>query len=213
MANYSSQVFYPQGDSVPVATDVVAATTDGKHILGANTAGGGLELSDIGVTIPNGNCPAPSGNQLQALTIPHTLNQLAVSGVNATSVNQIVVSPASNLAFITYNGSNPGAELPYYMPGSGGAAGTLNYLTLAGGSAVTAPVAGAFSLDDKVFFVSTSGDNKIHYIDVPTLTDTQQISPNLPACTPGTDLGCTLAAPTSSPVPATAIAAKPRSTT
>ena len=213
VANYSSQVFYPQGDSVPVATDVVAATTDGKHILGANTAGGGLELSDIGVTIPNGNCPAPSGNQLQALTIPHTLNQLAVSGVNATSVNQIVVSPASNLAFITYNGSNPGAELPYYMPGSGGAAGTLNYLTLAGGSAVTAPVAGAFSLDDKVFFVSTSGDNKIHYIDVPTLTDTQQISPNLPACTPGTDLGCTLAAPTSSPVPATAIAAKPRSTT
>ncbi len=213
VANYSSQVFYPQGDSVPVTTDVVAATTDGKHILGANSVGGSLELSDIGVTIPNGNCPAAIGNQLQPLTIAHTLNQLPVSGVNSTAVNQIVVSPASNLAFITYTGSTPGAPLPYYMPGTGGAAGTLNYLTLAGGTAVTAPVAGAFSLDDKVFFVSTAGDNKIHYIDVPTLKDTQQISPNLPACTPGTDLGCTLAAPSSSTVPATAIAVKPRATT
>ena len=46
------------------------------------------------------------------------------------------------------------------------------------------------------FFVSTAGDNMIHKIPTcPTLTDIQQISPNLPACTPvsagGNDLGCT----------------------
>jgi hypothetical protein len=80
-------------------------------------------------------------------------------------------------------------------------------------------VAGAFTPDNQLFFVSTSGDNMIHYISVPRVTsdpthaDTQQISPNLPACTPGTDFGCTLAAPTTNPVPATVIAVKPRSTT
>jgi hypothetical protein len=74
-------------------------------------------------------------------------------------------------------------------------------------------VAGAFSPDNTLFFVSTSGDNQVHYIDTTSLTDKQQISPNLPACTPGSDPGCTLAAPSSNPVPATVIAVKPRSTT
>ena len=72
---------------------------------------------------------------------------------------------------------------------------------------------GAFSPDNTTFFVSTTGDNQIHYIDVGTMTDTQQISPNLPACTPGTDTGCTLPAAQSDPVPASAIAVKPRATT
>jgi hypothetical protein len=59
----------------------------------------------------------------------------------------------------------------------------------------------------------------IHYISVPTLTDTQQITPNLPSCTPisagGTDLGCAYTGPNpgTAIVPATAIAVKPRSTT
>jgi hypothetical protein len=85
-------------------------------------------------------------------------------------------------------------------------------------------VAGAFSPDDTLFFVSTAGDNLIHYISIPTnlspatpLVDTQQIAPNLPACTPvasgGVDPGCQLAAPTNNPVPATVITVKPRSTT
>jgi hypothetical protein len=66
-----------------------------------------------------------------------------------------------------------------------------------------------------MFFVSTSGDNQIHYIDTSTGTpvDTKQISPNLPACTPVTDQGCTLTGPVTSPVPATVIEVKPRSTT
>jgi sugar lactone lactonase YvrE len=217
VGNAASMVFYPQGDSVAAQTDVLAATTDGQHILGAALIGGGVTLSDIGVTIPNGECPGAGSNTLQPLTIQHTLNQTALSKVNATAVNQVVASPASNLAFITYTGSTPGALLPYYVPGTGGAAGTANYVSLTGASAITAPVAGAFSPDDKLFFVSTAGDNQIHYINVGTLTDTQQIAPNLPACTPvsagGVDAGCTLAVPTTNPVPATAIAVKPRSTT
>ncbi len=219
--------YYPQGDTVPVRTDVLAATTDGQHILGAAMIGGGLMFSDIGVTIPNGQCPPASGSPLtlQPLTIAHTVNvnQAPLSKVNATAVNQVVTSPASNLAFVTYDGATPGALLPYYVPAAGSAAGTVNYLTLMNGTApsttVTAPLAGAFSPDDSTFFVSTAGDNMIHYINVPLVTsnpakaDYQQISPNLPACTPGTDSGCTLTAPSSNPVAATVIAVKPRSTT
>ncbi|HEV2212215.1 MAG TPA: hypothetical protein VGS99_02600, partial [Gammaproteobacteria bacterium] len=77
-------------------------------------------------------------------------------------------------------------------------------------------IAGAFSLDNQIFFVSTSGDNKIHFIKTSTLQDTQQISPNLPACTPGTDPDCVFnntAPPASGIVPATVITVKPRSTT
>ena len=65
----------------------------------------------------------------------------------------------------------------------------------------------------------------IHYISVPLVTtnpanaDTQQISPNLPACISiangGTDLGCAYSGPSPATaiVPVTAIAVKPRSTT
>jgi hypothetical protein len=226
-ANYASLVFYPEGDSVATKTDVLAATNNGKHVLGAALVGGGVQLSDIGVTIPSATvtppntgvpvqapipCPA-NGNLLQALTLSHTLNQLPVGGVNATQVNQVVASPASDLAFITYNGTTPGAPLPFYVPGSNGAAGTLNYVSLVGNSAITAPLTGTFSPDDKLFFVSTAGDNLIHFIDVPTLTDVKQISPNLPACAPGSDPDCKNTLPANTTVPATVIAVKPRTTT
>jgi hypothetical protein len=228
IGNYASMSFYPQPpndeDSVPTLTDILAATTDGQHILGASfTKGTGIMLSDIGVNVPNGECPAAVNGVLQPLTIPFTLNAaLNVSKVSASAVsavNQVIPSPASNLAFITYSPSpSPefNAPLPYYVPGTSGAAGTLNYVTLTGSAAITAPVAGAFSPDDKLFFVSTAGDNQIHYISVPTLTDTQQISPNLPACTPSSasDPNClNTTLPAGSFVPATVIAVKPRSTT
>jgi trimeric autotransporter adhesin len=231
-SNYSSLVFYPQGDSVATQTDTLAATTDGQHILGAAMVGGAVQLSDISVSIPfvtssgaatGGSsqvvnlpiaCPQ-SGQTLEPLTIQHPFptSQQAISGITATAVTQIVPSPASNLAFLTYTGSTPGAKLPYYMPGANGAAGTVNYVTLTGGNAVTAPVAGAFSLDDKLFFVSTAGDNLIHFVNTTTLQDTQQINPNLPACTPGSDPDCLITTPTTNSVPTTAIAVKPRSTT
>jgi hypothetical protein len=123
------------------------------------------------------------------------------------------------LAFITYtnSGSATGAQLPYYVPNgsatsSAPLAGAAGYITLTGNSAITAPVAGAFSPDDQYFFVSTSGDNQVHYIYVPALTDKQQISPGLTACSPSANLGCTYSG-SGAVVPATAIAVKPRSTT
>ncbi len=223
VGNSTSMSFYPLGDSQPVKTDTLAATTDGQHILGAAMVGGGITLSDIGVTIPTTEClvtTSGSGSTLKQtlspLLIKSTVNQVSVPGVNATSINQVVPSPVSDLTFITYNGSTANALLPYYQPGSGGAAGTVNYITLHGSAAVTAPLIGAFTPDNTIFFVSTAGDNQIHYIDVPTLTDKQQISPNLPACTPvsagGNDVGCAHTG-VGTIVPATAIAVTPRSTT
>ncbi len=242
VGNYQSMSFYPLGDTVytgpdssypPLLTDVLAATTDGTHILGTTLTGSRLELSDIGVTIPTGGCTVTTSgtapNQvetLEPLLLSHVLNQTQISRVNAsaiTQVNQIVTSPASNLAFITYSASdmNFNAVLPYYQPvvGSPGTLGTVGYVTLTGASAnsgPTAPVAGAFSPDDSLFFVSTAGDNLVHFIDVPTLTDTKQLAPGLPACTPvaggGRDYGCAYTG-SGTIVPATAIVVKPRTTT
>ncbi len=233
--NYSSLLFYPEGDSVPVDTNVLAATTDGQHILGAAVAGGGLTFSDIAVSIPPGACPAPTPTTtptgttltLNPLTIPDTVlvNQQAIPGVTASSVTGVVTSPAAvnqgtaaapySLSFITYNGTGTNATLPYYQQGTNNSTtpGTFGNVSLTGASSITGPIAGAFSPDNTLFFVSTAGDNKVHYISTTTLTDTQQISPGLPACTPGSDPGCTLTAPNSGSVPATAIAVKPRATT
>ena len=220
------------GDSQPVQSDVLTATTDGKHILSAAMVGGGITLSDIAVSVPTGACTSTttgSGSSqvqtLNPLTVQHpaTPYTQAALTVNASAINQIVASPVSNLAFITYSGSSAGAQLPYYLPGSGGAAGTVGYISLKGGNVITAPVAGAFTADDSIFFVSTAGDNQIHYISIPANpsaatppTDSKQISPNLPACTPvsagGNDAGCTYSG-TGTIVPATAIAVVPRTTT
>ena len=244
VGNYANMSFYPQGpapdNTVAAQTDVLAATTDGEHILGAYTpgtsaSGSNITLSDIGVTIPALNClPAESdsnyplilGDTLSPLVLNTTLNQLTVGNaqnpVDAAAVNQIVPAPTSSLAFITYtppttNNPTTGVSLPYYLPGTS----TVGYVPFkgTGAASITAPLAGAFTPDDKLFFVSTAGDNMIHYISVPTLTDTQQITPNLPSCTPisagGTDLGCAYTGPNpgTAIVPATAIAVKPRSTT
>jgi trimeric autotransporter adhesin len=233
VGNAASIQFYPQGDSVSALTNVLAATTDGQHILGAALAGGAVTLSDIGITLPTvtsssgavtpATCPVSAGGVLSPLTITHTLAQAAVSGVSATAVNQVVPAPNSSLAFVTYDGTTPGALLPYYIPGSGGAAGTVNYVTFSGGSAITAPLTGAFTPDNSLFFVGTAGDNLVHYISIPQSvtsatppTDSQQIAPNLPSCVPvsagGNDIGCTYTG-SESVVPVTAIAVKPRSTT
>lgn len=223
-------VYYPQGDSVNADTDVLTATADGNHILGAAAAGGAISFSDIAVSIPEANadgsvaCPAPVAGVMQPLTLNHTLNQTTLN-VNATSVTGIENSPAvvkaggpaakTSLSFITYTGTTPGATLPYYQQstGSTNSLGTVGYITLNGATSITAPVAGAFSPDGTLFFVSTSGDNLIHYINTTTLKDIQQISPNLPACAPGSDPDCTITAPAPSVVPATAIVTKPRATT
>jgi hypothetical protein len=219
VGSYSSMVFYPLADTVAAQTDVLGATTDGAHILGAAVASSGVTLSDIAVDIPIEECPGALSGTLEGLPLTHTLNTLNLSKISATAVNQVVTSPTSSLAFVTYTGSATGALLPYYVPKSDGTAGTLNYLTLTGSSSITAPVAGAFSPDDKYFFVSTTGDNLVHYIgisyanSVPKLTDSSQIDTKLPSCTTGgTDAGCTYTGSDSTVAP-TVITVKPRATT
>ena len=198
---------------------------------------------------PNAQCPetttgAPP-NQVQTMTplsTNPTLNgSVNLTGItNAAAIDQIVpgeapttasVTTAAPIAFVTYNaptGSTAVAQLPYYLPQASGI-GPLGYVTFADSSSATpptAPLAGAFSPDNSTFFVSTAGDNEIHLLSIPTNvsasappTDTQQISPNLPACTPvtagGNDAGCLYpSAPgPNTVVPATTIAIKPRSVT
>ena len=258
VGDYATMSFYPQSDSVSVQTDALAATTDGLHILGAayNSATSAVTLNDIGVSIPATVCPGvgvnapPIGGTLSALTTGPWLNTptplaLDSTKVSATSVNEVIISPESNLAFITYTAeaANTKAQLPYYVPNSSAtsssnsAPGTVGYLTLSDcqstlpsgaanpaypcNSTITAPLAGAFTPDNTLFFVSTAGDNMIHSISVPLVTttpasaDTQQISPNLPACTPGTDLGCVYSGPNpgTAIVPATVVVIRPRTTT
>ena len=140
-------------------------------VSSTGTATGG---SLVPVNLPVA-CPQ-SGQTLEPLTIqhPYPTTQQAVSGINASAVNQLVASPSSNLTFLTYTGIDTGATLPYYLPGSNGAAGVLNYVCAdAVARRITAPVAGAFSPDNTLFFVSTSGDNLIHFIDTSTFQDTQ----------------------------------------
>jgi len=227
VGNYASMVFYPEDPSDTTLsntpTDVLAATSDGQHILGATLTSGGVTLTDIGVTVPTTECASTTSTiagvtttTLLPLATSPTLEALLNVNANATAINQVVPSPASNLAFITYtnNGVTGGATLPYYVPGSG----AVNYVQLTGASTITAPLAGAFSPDNTVFFVSTAGDNKIHYISIPTAAgappvDSQQISPNLPVCSVSTDAGCMAPNSAGPNVPATVITVKPRSTT
>jgi hypothetical protein len=226
--------YYPQGDSVNTLTDVLAATTDGQHILGAALNGGAMTISDIGITLPTTTspagavspaaCPVSGSGALEALNLNGTFNgTVPVSAVNATTVNQVVPAPNSALAFVTYSGDTTGATLPYYMTATGGANGTVGYVTLTGGNTITAPQVGAFSPDNTLFFVGTAGDDLVHLISIPPAitptavpADSQQIAPNLPSCTPvaagGTDPGC-LYTGTDTVVPVTAIVVKPRSTT
>src|SRR6185437_3127768 len=222
--------YYPVGDSVTgMQADVLAATTGGHHILGAgiDPASSAVTLYDLGVTIPATACTVNTDSNgvqtMQPLSISSTLAPAESVNISAVSLNQIVASPVSDLAFLLYNGTTTGAQLPYYLPTTPGSLGTIGYVSLSGSASITAPVTGAFSPDDNTFFVSTAGDNKIHFISIPKNvstanppTDTQQISPNLPACTPlsagGLDAGCTYTG-TPSTVPATVITVVPRATT
>ncbi len=227
---------YPQIQSASVAekTDILAATIDGAHILGATVPNPGASpvLTDINLnfnqSLDNGACPSElNGSGLFTSTnittspvvgTPQTATITPPAGITVNAIDQIVPSPATNnqiaplpapnLAFITYSattGSTGTGNLPYYTPVAGGTQpGSVNTVTLTVTSAgtPTAPLAGAFSLDDTLFFVSTSGDNLVHYIKLTTtpFSDSQQISPGLVDAN-------------GKPVPATVVAVKPRATT
>jgi hypothetical protein len=262
VGNNASIEFYPQGDSVNTETEVLGATSDGNHILGAELNNASINLTDIAVTVPTAandavcpgvaqNAPVQGGTLSPLTTTPVVNGPVNLSSVtNAAKVDQVVtgsapttasVTTASPIAFVTYtpNSSSAAASLPFYLPQVGGV-GQSSFVTFCQDLATpnctpgtpstppTAPLAGAFSADNTIFFVSTAGDNAIHLISIPDNvsvalppTDTQQILPNLPACTPvslgGTDAGCQYQTPTvpssTTYVPATVVEVKPRSVT
>jgi len=253
VGNNATIQFYPQPptDSLKLLTSVIGATGDGQHILGASLNGSSITLDDIGLNIPPSlaypaaECSETASGTTQTLsplsTNPVLDGSVNLTGVtNATAVNQVVpgtaptTASATNpapIAFVTYStpaGSTTAAELPYYLPQATGL-GPVGYVTFADSTSATpptAPLAGTFSPDHSIFFVSTAGDDELHFIGIPVNlsttsppADTQQLTPALPACTPvsagGNDAGClypTAPGP-STVVPATVIEVKPRSVT
>ena len=253
VGNNATIQFYPQPstDSLAIPTSVLGATSDGQHILGASLSGSSITLDDIGLNIPPSlaypaaECPETASGTTQTLspisTNPVLNGSVNLTGVtNATAVNQVVTGTAPTtasatnaapIAFVTYNtasASTTAAQLPYYLPRTTGL-GPVGYVTFADSTSATpptAPLTGTFSPDHSIFFVSTAGDDELHFIGVPANlsttsppTDSQQLMPALPACTPvsagGNDAGCLYpAAPgPSTVVPATVITVKPRSVT
>jgi len=158
----------------------------------------------------NGACPATASggtftsNEITTSPVTSDPNTpiTVPTGVTVNAIDQVVPSPATNLAFVTYSAtasSTGKANLPYYQPPAGSTtAPPVNYVTLTG--TPTAPLTGVFSLDNTLFFVSTSGDDLVHYINMQTLTDSQQINPGLLDAN-------------GNPLPATVIGVKPRPTT
>jgi trimeric autotransporter adhesin len=186
--NASNPPYFPQAGSFATETDQLTATADGKHILGATPT----QLTDFAITAPSGPCPLPTAAPFTFTATPTT----TALPVAPTAIDQVVASPDSSVAFVTYSGTTAaGAVLPAYKPAAPGA---VSSVPLTGGA--TAPVAGVFSRDAEFFFVGTAGDNLIHIIDIPTLTDSKQFDPKL------TD-------PNGNAVPVQFLATKPRSTT
>ncbi len=186
------------------AADHLAATPDGLHVLGANATQifdiehGGAGSDSIQFVAPIGACPGvttPAG----PLSIQTTLQQLALTGITPTQIDQVLASPDSSKAFITYTAAAASGLLPLYTPSATpGAAGTLSNVQLATGA--VAPIAGVFSPDASTFFVSTTGDNLIHVVGTSALSDTQQLNPQLTGAN-------------GQPVPARLLVSKARPTT
>lgn len=189
--------YYPPVGSVFEPVDQLTSTTNGTHILGATAATG--NITDIDVTIPAVACPKTGS--LQFGPPPNVAGTPYVTALGATgiaAINQVLASPNSALAFVTYYSTTPAASnntiLPAYkIPATG--AGQVVPITLAGTAG--APIAGVFSPDTNTFYVSTDQDNLIHLINTNTLTDIQTLNP-------------VMTSTTGQIVPAFFMAAKPR---
>ncbi len=201
--------FIPLADRQAAVTDQLAATTDGKHILGAHAVLGGVStLTDLDVTLPtNAGCPIPPAAQPTVGYFTSTVNgPLPLAGINAASITGVEPASNSTAAFVTYTlpagATSGGGKLPLYFPPASGS-GTVQALTLGNGAtAVAAPVAGVFSTDNYTFYVGTGGadatsaDNDVHLITMtyptsgqPTATEApgSEITPQLPCAVSATN--------------------------
>jgi trimeric autotransporter adhesin len=207
--------YYPPAGDVPAPTDQLTATADGDHILGADPA----TFTDIWLYttstlsgtagVPVNACPAYNS---APLTMNTAFNQQALP-VSAKEIDQVVSSPYSNLAFVTYQGTSAGGVLPYYIPATTSTSPTFGALsTLHLSTGAQAPVAGIFAPDGSLFFVSTSGDNLIHEVNTTGTCTSGSGSASAP-CDNGITIDPRLIDTNGNPVPAQFLAVKSRSTT
>jgi trimeric autotransporter adhesin len=173
----TTNTFYPVADSASVVMDLIKATDDGLHILGA-TVTGGPTMNDLVFSTalppppssgqPVGACPmvVPSnfftGQRASTKTVP-------LPGVTATAINDLVPTSDAKYAFVAYTGTG---SLPAYSTATGAATS----IALTGGA--SSPIAAAISTDNSTLFVGTTGDNLVHLINVNTLKDTTTVLPN-----------------------------------
>lgn len=204
----ASNSYYPLADNAAVAIDRLAATNDGRHILGAAVANGPTVV-DLGFTNPlppppaaPGSAPDPNdpnnsvgpcptvvpANYFAQAGYRESLKTIPLSGVTPDTITGVIPTFDSSVAFITYTGS--GGTLPAYTPSTG----VITPIPLTG---ATAPVAGTISSDGLTLYVGTSGDNKVHLIDTKGLADkpSNAITPNLPLYINGNDSPSTIVTP------------------
>ncbi|SNT23762.1 hypothetical protein SAMN05421770_1066 [Granulicella rosea] len=174
----TTNTFYPQASTTPVVTDRIAATNDGKHILGASATTG--NFNDLVVTVPSSGLPANSCplNLLTNQTFTTAPNNPVALGATATSITGVLATSDSAFGFVTYTGA--GAVVPQYTL----ATSTLTDVPLAtttGSAAPIAPVAGVLAADDQTLYLGTTGDNLVHLLTrgAAGFTDSKTINPLL----------------------------------
>ena len=172
---------------------VVAATTDGNHILGAGTESRGRPSSATSRSACRFQRPPrcrPS--DVPRRVLPEHLQHLSdcprspshpqqnpgypsnTPGIIPQGITGIVPASNSALAFVTYNGSS--GILPEYIPYH---PGTIVPLQLGNGATTaTAPLAGVFSTDNLNFYAGAS-DGQVHLISIngTTATETGVLKP------------------------------------
>ncbi len=163
----TTNTFYPFASNTLTATaDLLAATNDGAHILGANVGG----LSDIVTNVKSGSC--------QNLTFTNAFTGIKpFVGVAPTAITSVLATTDSAFSFVTYQGT--GAAVPQYVP----ATGTLSTIALqktASGTPI-APVSGVISSDNLTLYVGSSGDNIVHRLTRGTTGFADTVTPVIPA--------------------------------
>lgn len=174
----TTNIFYPDAGVMAPATNRIATTNDGLHVLGATTTA----FTDLAIPsgLPINNCPLNDATPQNFTTNP--VFSGALPGVTATAITGVLPTSDSKTTFVTYSGT--GGVVPAYTPQTTGA-GTLTSIPLstAIGTPV-APVVGVVSADNQTFYVGTSGDNAVHLLTKQTDGSykdvTKPIAPMLP---------------------------------
>jgi hypothetical protein len=185
----TTNVFYPNAGVLAPATNRVATTNDGLHLLGATpTTFTDSLLSTPAITtpppqpahpgLPTNNCPDTTPQNFIATPVFNN----ALPSITATAITGVFPTSDSKTAFVTYTGT--GGVVPAYtpQPTAGGTLTTIPLSTALG--TPIAPVAGVVSADNLTFYAGTSGDNAVHLITKQadgTYKDvTTPIAPKLP---------------------------------